>query len=114
MKIIPYIITSCWYPTHKADEAADKYLEVLKKFPPSNFPGKLVIPVAVTTTKNGIRNIRIIETKTDDGQALSDAMRMVGEMMAEFRNIEGFEYKTRVWSNVGEAMRNLKKESPES
>jgi hypothetical protein len=87
---------------------------VLKKFPPSKFPGKLVVPVAVTTTKKGIRTMRIREIKTDDAQPFSEAMTMVGEMMAEFLNIEGFEYKTRVWSTVGEAMRNIKKESPET
>ena len=110
---MPYIITSSWYPSHKNDEVVNRYIEVIKKYPPSKLPGKLIVPVAVTTTKNGIKTIRIREIKTDDAQAFADALTMVGEQMTEFLSIEGYEYKTRVWSTIGEAMRSIKREAPE-
>jgi len=108
-----YIVITCWYPSHKNAEAIKKYLEVLKKYPPSKVPGKLVIPVAVTTSKKGIKTMRIIETKMDDAQEYADASRILGEMMAEFLDIEGYEYSIRNWSTIGEAMRTVKRESPE-
>ena len=110
---MPYIVTSSWYPTHKNDEAVKIYIEGLKKYPPSKIPGKLIVPVAVTTTKKGLKSMRIREIKTDDGQMLSDALKTIGEMMTLFLDIEGFEYSIRLWDTISEAMRNIKKESPE-
>ena len=110
---MPYIVTTSWYPTHKNDEVVKVYLEALAKYPPSKMPGKLIVPVAVTTTKKGLISVRIREIKTDDGQSLSDALRTVGEMMTEFLHIDGFEYTIRLWETISEAMRNIKRESPE-
>ena len=108
-----YIVVTSWYPSHKNDEVIKKYLEVLKKYPQSKVPGKLIIPVAVSTKKKGIKTMRIIETKMDDAQAYADASKIVGEMMAEFLNIEGYEYTIRNWSTIGEAMRTINREAPE-
>ncbi|MFX0178265.1 MAG: hypothetical protein ACFE85_18760 [Candidatus Hodarchaeota archaeon] len=113
MNKITYIIITSWYPSHKNEEVLKTYLEVLKKYPPSKVPGKLIMPVAVTTTKNGLKTMRVIETKMDDAQEYADASRMIGEMMAEFLNIEGYEYSIRSWSTIGEAMRTIKREAPE-
>ncbi len=110
---MPYIVSTSWYPTHKNDETVKIYIEALAKYPPSKMPGKLIVPVAVTTTKKGIKTMRIREIKTDDGQSLSDALKILGEMMTEFLNIEGFEYTIRIWDTISEAMRNIKRESPE-
>jgi hypothetical protein len=63
----------------------------------------------VTTTKKGLKTMRIREIKTDDGQNLSDALKVIGEMMTEFLDIEGFEYTVRIWETISEAMRNIKK-----
>jgi len=53
------------------------------------------------------------QTKMDDAQEYADASRILGEMMAEFLDIEGYEYSIRNWSTIGEAMRTVKRESPE-
>ena len=110
---MPYIVTSSWYPTHKNKEVVKTYIEAIKKYPPSKIPGKLIVPVAVTTTKKGLESMRIREIKTDDGQMLSDALKTIQEMMTEFIDIEGVEYSIRLWETVSEAMRNIKMESPE-
>ena len=110
---MPYIILTMQYPTHKRDEAIKKYIEVLKKYPESKFPGKLIVPVAVTTNKNGLLTMRIREVKTDDAQAFVDALRMTGAQMAEFQEIEGLEYKIRVWETITEAMSIIGREAPE-
>jgi hypothetical protein len=110
---MPYIIVSSWWPSHKGDEAVNKYLEVLKKYNQSKIPGKLIVPVAVTTTKNGVKTVRIREIKKDDAQGFADALTMTGEQMAEFQEIEGYEYKVRIWSTASEALASIKREGPE-
>ena len=64
---MPYIVSTSWYPTHKNDEAVKTYMEAIAKYPPSKIPGKLIVPVAVTTTKKGIKTMRIREIKTNEG-----------------------------------------------
>ena len=50
---MPYIITTSWYPTHKTQEVAKKYLEMLEKYPPDESLGEGIVPVAVTTNQQG-------------------------------------------------------------
>ncbi|GAG71361.1 unnamed protein product, partial [marine sediment metagenome] len=76
-------------------EVAKKYIEVFKKFPPNKAPGKAIIPVAVTTDKNGINILTISEVDDDDAQTFQDALNWASDNMVEYINIEGFEYKTR-------------------
>ena len=110
---MPYIVMTSWYPTHKREEVIKKYIEVLKKYPQSKIPGKMIVPVAVTTNKNGIVAMRIREVKTGDAQAFADARIMTGQQMAEFQEIEGLEYKIRIWETITEAMSLIGRESPE-
>ncbi|MHA2394422.1 MAG: hypothetical protein ACXAEX_20990 [Promethearchaeota archaeon] len=107
-----YIVTSCWYPSHVGPEIAKKYLEVFKKFPPSKAPGKAIIPVAVATGKKGIRILSITEVPDDDPQTFSDALNWAADNMAEYINIEGFEYKTRIWSSIQRAMEVIGMKAP--
>lgn len=102
-----YIITTAWYPSHKAMEVGKKFLELLKKYPPGSGPGEAIIPVAVTTTKTGIKVMTIREVKDDQAQEFADASTYVGKNMAEYLNIEGFEYKTRNWASVESALETL-------
>jgi len=102
-----------WYPTHKREEAIKKYIEVLKKYPQSKIPGKMIVPVAVTTNKNGIVAMRIREVKTGEAQAFVDALRMTSEQMTEFQEIEGLEYKIRTWDTISEAIANIGRKAPE-
>jgi len=108
-----YIVTTCWYPSHKGKEVANKYLEVFKKFPPSKAPGKAIIPVAVTTDKNGINILTVAEIADDDAQTFSDALNWTSNNMAEYINIEGFEYKTRIWGSIQRSMEILGMKAPE-
>jgi len=99
-----YIITTAWYPSHKGVELGKKYLEVLKKYPLSKSPGKLIIPVAVSSDKNGIKVISITEVKDDDAQTFHEALNWAGSNMVEYISIEGFEYKIRIWTSIQQAM----------
>ena len=102
-----YIVTTAWYPSHKAMEVGKRFLELLKKYPPGSGPGESIVPVSVITTKTGIKVMTIREVKDDQAQEFSEALTYVGTNMAEYLDIEGFEYKTRTWASVESAMETL-------
>ena len=101
---MPSIITRCWYPHHLADVVAKKYLEVMEKNPPDETLSKTIIPAAVTSSKDGLETLTIDEVERPKvGQALNrDAL-----IMAEFRNIEGFNYEIKSWAKVEEALESI-------
>jgi hypothetical protein len=99
---MPYLITESIYPLNKADETAKIYMKVLEKFPPDEAPGNELVPAAVTTTKNGIKGLSILEVKQEK---LYEAYDRQSNAMVMFRDIEGFNYKVRVWSTVEEALK---------
>jgi len=101
---MPYIIVEAWYPTDINQEAADKYMEVLKEFPFDRSLGKETVPVAATSGKKGIKILSIMEVK--EGK-LQEAITWAGRRMIPFQSIKGFEYKTRVWSTVVESLEPL-------
>ena len=101
---MPYIISHCWYPPSKADEVGKKHLEVLKKYPPDESLQKDVVPVAVSATKDGLEALIIAEVER---AKLGDASNRAVNMMAEFRNIEGFNYEIKAWSTAEEALERI-------
>ena len=108
-----YIIVKAWYPTHIGVEIGKKYLEVLKKYPPSKAPGKAIIPVAVSSNKNGIKVMSVTEVADDDAQTFADAYTWVSNSLVEYMNIEGFEYKIRVWGSLQASMEGIGLKLPE-
>ena len=101
---MPYIIARSWYAPSKADEVGKKYLEVLKKYPPDESLAKDVVPVAVSSAKDGIETLMIAEVER---AKLGDALNRAVNMMAEFRNIEGFNYEIKAWSTAQEALERI-------
>ena len=95
-----YIVTSSFYPSDKAMEAAKKYLEMLKKYPPDPTLGAEVVPAAVKTTEHGIKVINFVEVKKGKLEAAYD--RAINEM-AMFLSIVGFEYSIDIYASVAEA-----------
>ena len=49
MKDLVYIITTSLYPTHKANEVAKKYFEMLAKYPPDESLGEATVQATVKT-----------------------------------------------------------------
>ncbi|MFX1573798.1 MAG: hypothetical protein ACFFB0_13695 [Promethearchaeota archaeon] len=101
---MPYIIVEAWYPTDIVQEVADKYMEMLKEYPFDRSLGKETIPVAVSSNSKGIKVMSVMEAKPEK---LYEATRWVGNRMLLFQSIKGFEYKTRLWSTVVEALEPL-------
>ncbi len=98
---MPYLITRSWYPVHKAGEPGKIYLKAMEKYPPDESIAKPIVPVAVTSTKEGFQTLSVNEVENEKiGAALDRAARR----MLEFRSIEGFSYEIKVWSKVEEAL----------
>ncbi len=101
---MPYIIVTIWYPSDLVKVVAEKYFEMLKKYPFDKSLGKETVSVAVTTGKTGIKAVSIMETKREN---LGDALNWVGKRMVMFQDIKRVESKTRVWSTVTEALESV-------
>ena len=98
---MPYVITRCWYPLHKAGEPGKKYLEAFEKYPPDKSIAKELVPVAVTSTKEGIETLSVMEVERPK---VGDVLERERKIMAEFRTIEGFAFEIKTWATVQEAM----------
>ena len=98
---MPYIISTSLYPSHKASEVAEKYLEAIQKYPPDENLANPVVPAAVKTTGQGIKVIGISEVK--EGK-LEEAYARTVSMMVMFHSIEGFEYTVDIYLKVEEAL----------
>ena len=98
---MPYIITTSLYPSHKASEVAERYLEAISKYPPDDNVGTEVVPAAVKAVHEGIKVTGIVEAK--EGK-LEEALNRTSNMMVMFQSIEGFEYTTEIHYKVEEAL----------
>lgn len=107
---MPYIITTSLYPSHKAPEVAERYLEAIAKYPPDENLTTEVVPAAVKSIHEGIRVIGIAEVK--EGK-LEKALARSVNMMVMFQSIEGFEYTTEIHYKVEEALALIGMSLPE-
>lgn len=99
---MPYIITTSFYPSDKATEVANRYIEAIGKYPPDENLGRQLVPAAVKETHQGIEVMSILEIK--EGK-LEEALNRTVNMMAMFFSIEGFEHNTEIYFKVEEAMK---------
>jgi hypothetical protein len=84
-------------------------MEVLKQMPFDRSLGKETIPVAVTSSKNGIKFQSVMDVK--EGK-LQEAITWVGQRMVAFQSIKGVEYKIRLWSTIVEALEGIGRSLP--
>ena len=107
---MPYIITTSLYPSDKAPEVAERYLEAIKKYPPDENLSTAVVPAAVKATHQGIRVIGIDEVK--EGK-LEEAYNRAVNMLVMFQSIVGFEYTMEINFKVEEALSLIGMSLPE-
>jgi hypothetical protein len=98
---MPYVIETVTYPSCKADEVAKKYFEVMQQFPPDDSLGTQVVPVAVTRNLQGIKVIAITEVKKG---RLEDLLIRLGNALAMFRTIPGYEAQVETYFTLEEAL----------
>ncbi|MFX1329738.1 MAG: hypothetical protein ACFE91_16540 [Promethearchaeota archaeon] len=96
---MPYIVATMWYPSHKQSDVIKQYLKIVKKYPADETLFKQLC-APVTTTKKGIKILSIWEVK--EGK-LEAALGRTARFYYEFINVEGCEYKIKVWYTFDEA-----------
>ncbi len=107
---MPYLITTSKYPTDKAGEVAEQYLEALKKYPIDDNLETELVPAAVKSTHQGLKITAISEVK--EGK-LEEAYTQKVKFMVLFQPIQGFEYSIDVNLTVVEALGVLGISPPE-
>ena len=106
---MPYVIETMWYPTDKAMEVVETYFKALKKFPPDESLAVEVVPGAVTTGRQGVEAMTILDVKEGKLEATLERCR---NGMAMFMSIPGLEYSIRVHLKVEEALATVGKSLP--
>ena len=106
---MPYLVATSIYPSNKAAEVAERYLEVLAKFPHDESLGTTHVPVAMKSTHQGIKTFGV--TEIFDGK-LDAAYKRDAAMMAMFNDIAGFSYTIEVYLTADEAMSTIGMEMP--
>ena len=107
---MPYIVVTAWFPLNKATEAAEKYLEERKAFPPDKSLVKELVANAIKVDKNKIRSIYIAQVK--EGK-LNEALMRQQNAMILYHDIEGYEYTIEICFTVVEAMGMIGMKPPE-
>ena len=103
-------MSTTYFPAGKSAEVGKKYLEVVKKFPVDRSIEKLILPVAVRTTTNGMKAISIAEVK--DGK-FKEYMKRFYQNILEYFDIEGYTVDFEVFMSGVEALPLVGLEMPE-
>ncbi|MFX1568661.1 MAG: hypothetical protein ACFFCV_09865 [Promethearchaeota archaeon] len=84
------ILTTSYIPYGKEKEIADKYLEIVKKYPPDRSLEKSIIRVAVKATHKGIKAISATEVK--EGK-YDEMIKRITKMNLIYSDVPGYSYK---------------------
>jgi len=106
---MPYIVITNWFPSNKAMEAAEKYLEERKKYPRDRSLGKMVVE-ALKSDERGIVGFSVINVK--EGK-LEESLLREQNIQVMYHDIEGYRYKIDVWWNITEALAMVGMKAPE-
>lgn len=106
---MPYLKITSQYPSHTGPAVAERYLEVLSKFPHDQSLSIETVPAAVKMTHKGVKSFSISEVKQGK---LDAAYTRAVKMMAMFIGVKGFEYTIDIYSKIDEAMAAIGMDMP--
>ncbi|HUW89055.1 MAG TPA: hypothetical protein VMV43_00900 [Candidatus Nanopelagicaceae bacterium] len=95
------VVSTSWFPTSKSSEVGKKYLEILKQFPPDKTISKLIVPVGVRTTSEGMKAFTISEIK--EGK-LKEFMDLAYKQILIYSEIEGYKTEMEFYMSGAEAL----------
>ncbi len=95
------VVTTSWFPASKASEVGKKYLEVLKQFPRDKTISKVIVPVGVRTTSDGMKSFTISEIK--EGK-LKEYMDLAYKQILIYSEIEGYKAEMEFYMSGVEAL----------
>lgn len=103
-----YVITEMMFPHDKSSEAASKWMESLKEYPPDPSIGK-TINVLIRATDEGIQVLAIGQPAKGK---LEDFIKRTYESNQIFTAINGLKYVMKTYLDYTEAYKVLKMEPP--
>ena len=95
------VVSTSWFPASKSSEVGKKYLEVLKQFPRDKTISKVIVPVGVRTTTEGMKSFTISEVK--EGK-LKEFMDRVYKQILIYSEIEGYKTEMEFYLSGVEAL----------
>jgi hypothetical protein len=107
---MPYLITTATYPSDKAPDVANRYLEAISKYPPDENLATEVVPAAVKSTSQGLMVLTILDVKKGK---LEEAMTRMVNFESMFLNIAGYEHEIATFYKVEEALAVIGMSIPE-
>lgn len=96
------VMTISYFPADKSAEAGKVYLEVDKQFPRDKTLSKLLVPVAVKVTPEGMKSISISEVK--EGKIREFLERVYEQILLFSKKIEGYKANIEVFMSGVEAL----------
>jgi hypothetical protein len=93
-------------PNERATEAANKYLEVIEKYPPDETIAKIILQSAIYVDEDGIHGLSISEPQ--EGK-LEEALQRTETIMVEYLNVPDYRFEIQIWLTVEEALKYIGK-----
>ncbi|MHA2399163.1 MAG: hypothetical protein ACXADU_09765 [Promethearchaeota archaeon] len=104
------VMATSHFPASKSEEVGNKFLEMLKKYPPDTTLGRVVLRAAVRITDDGWKSIQISEIK--EGK-FKEFMTNAYERVLEWTKIEGYRTELEVFMSGTEALPLIGLKMPE-
>ena len=95
------LMITTWFPPEKEEEVNQIYFSLPEKYPVDESLGKTLVPMGVSSTKEGTKVIIVFEVAKGK---FADAMELVAKQLREFRHIEGYRYEIETLLSQAEAM----------
>lgn len=94
------IMVTAWIPPDKIAEAAEKYMQVIQKYPQAPFE-KPLVEAASRSTKDGIEVVSIGEIERGKYE---EALELALKRNAEYYSIKGYRYRVDTLAKLEEAL----------
>ena len=104
------VVSTSWFPTSKSAEVGKKYLEISKQFPPDKTISKVIVPVGVRITPEGMKAFSISEVKKGK---LKEFMNLAYKQILIWSEIEGYRNDMEYYMSGAEALPLVGLEMPE-
>ena len=93
-----YVVSRWWFPTHKREEIAKVFQKVFAEERPE--PVGEVVVFSSKGSKNGVVGMTFRKVAPEN---IAAGMREALTIMANYDEVEGYEYSVEVWADLMEA-----------
>lgn len=95
------VVSTSYFPANKSAEVGKVYLEIEKQFPRDRTLSKVLVPVGVRITPDGMKSFVVSEVK--EGK-LKEFLERVYKQLLIYSKIEGYRANVEVFMSGAEAL----------